>query len=202
MLVLLVAGAASGVLTREATEMLDMLAEIEHDLGRRVTDIAAYTARFDYLMKYNAKMRAKIDYLRKKHGVVVSTIANHELMVEGPQTLPISGSLVSRLGTVVGKKRGFVMESGETAIATGIEIRDTGCESCLVKEFEVHFTNPGSKGQIKVGPFSVLVNTSTQHFKIPQPVLFKSVAVIPLSNNGNMTHYCLPEVTVQGDLDV
>ena len=202
MFVLLVAGVASGALTREATEMLDMLAEIEHDLGRRVTDIGAYAARFDYLMKYNAKMRAKIDYLRKKHDVVAGAIANHEVMVEGPRTMPFSGSLVSALGAVVGKKRGFVMESGETAIATAIEIRDAGCESCLVKEFEVHFTNPGSRGQIKVGPFSVLANTSTQRFKFPQPVMFKSGVVIPVSNNGNVTHYCLPEVIVQGDLDV
>lgn len=198
---LLVAIGASSVSVREATEILDTISEIEHDLGERVTDIRAFAARFDSLMKYNRKMRAKVDYLRNKHNIQKSHIHRGELSRIQPQSLAIGNALTSMFGAVVGKKKGFTTEIAESALATQVEVKNTPNDSCLVNEFEVHFE--ASSGPVmKAGPFRLLPNTSVQLFSMPYPVLFNSAAIIPSSNHGNTTHHCLPEVVFYGDREL
>ena len=196
---LFVALGASGVSVREATEILDTISEIEHDLGERVTDIRSFAARFDSLMKYNRKMRAKVDYLRNKHNIQQSHIQRGELSRIQPQSLPIGNALTSMFGAVVGKKKGFTTEIAESSLATHIEVKNTPNDPCLVDEFEVHFEASSGRHPMKAGPFRLLPNTSSQLFSMPYPVLFNSATIIPSSNHGNTTHHCLPEVVFYGD---
>lgn len=195
MLVLALSHLCFSLSRSQTDELLMDLDNIDFNLRRHLDRIAGPISSSDFILKYNPKLRSKLMFMKNIDKVKNVKLA--ELDLPSTELVTHVIQINSIIGRFLGKKAEFRVCVTEPAIAVSIAVYG-GNETCSLKEFNVRIDNQ-KNAPMNVGQFRLAVSEEWQVFKFPNPVLFECMVIDPVSNYGNETHYCLPEVTVRGD---